>query len=452
MKHMRKLVTLVVVLAMVMAFMVPTAMAATIEVKNVLDGETYTAYKILNYTNSGDAYSYYLTADEYTSIGSTLEAAGFAFTASADGTQYFVNNAGTIDVAAAAASLANATLGDALGKYTATGANNFAVFGELPTGYYFVTTSTGSLCALHSETAITGAVEKNTVPFVDKKQGTTENNYVYNNLHLNMGDTVYYQITVTDGIGTNKAITLTDTLSDGLTYTAGTIKINATTVADDANDENYKVTVADQVITIELKDTYVAALDKDATVVITYAAKVNENATVNSITANSNTVKMNYSAQESTKAINVATYDINLKKVDVNDNVLTGAKFKVYTAADGTTPLKFSQDATGYYYDANGSYEEIEAGSVNIRGLAPATYWFEETVAPSGYNKLSERKEVTVAANATAAVEFEVENQAGTVLPSTGGMGTTIFYILGGLMVVGAAVVLVTNKRMRGQM
>ena len=89
-----------------MVLSLSTAFAATIDLQNVIDGETYTAYKILNYTDNGKtgddrAVSYYLLADEYTSIGSVLEAAGFAFTASADGTQYFVNNAATGTVSSA---------------------------------------------------------------------------------------------------------------------------------------------------------------------------------------------------------------------------------------------------------------------------------------------------------------------------------------------------------------
>ena len=95
-----------------MVLSLSTAFAATIDLQNVIDGETYTAYKILNYTDNGKtgddrAVSYYLLADEYTSIGSVLEAAGFAFTASADGTQYFVNNAATGTVSSAEYSFIN---------------------------------------------------------------------------------------------------------------------------------------------------------------------------------------------------------------------------------------------------------------------------------------------------------------------------------------------------------
>ena len=93
---------------------------------------------------------------------------------------------------------------------------------------------------------------------------------------------------------------------------------------------------------------------------------------------------------------------------------------------------------------------------MTISGLANGTYWLEETAAPAGYNMLESRQSITIeGANKNATVTegvyteggVQVINEAGTVLPSTGGMGTTIFYTLGGVLVVGAAILLVTKKR-----
>ena len=88
------------------------------------------------------------------------------------------------------------------------------------------------------------------------------------------------------------------------------------------------------------------------------------------------------------------------------------------------------------------------ADGANIRGLAPGTYYLEETTVPNGYNKLAARVPFTVTKDATAAVEIEVKNESGAELPSTGGIGTTMFYIAGAVLVLGAGVLLVSRRRM----
>ena len=90
-------------------------------------------------------------------------------------------------------------------------------------------------------------------------------------------------------------------------------------------------------------------------------------------------------------------------------------------------------------------------GAASFDGLANGTYHLVETKAPAGYNQLTAPVTITVNGDDTGAkltVTEKVENQAGTLLPSTGGMGTTIFYVLGAVLVVGAGVLLVTKKRM----
>ena len=76
-----------------------------------------------------------------------------------------------------------------------------------------------------------------------------------------------------------------------------------------------------------------------------------------------------------------------------------------------------------------------------------STYYLEETKSPEGYNLLDKEKEVALGTTTS----IDVVNEAGSILPSTGGIGTTIFYIIGGVLVVGAGVVLVTRRRMNVQ-
>lgn len=92
MKKMKKIFALLIAMVMVLG-MSTSVFAATIDVDGAIDGETYNAYKILEYTSDCDAYSYYLLdADYQGDLGTALKAAGFEFTQSADKTQWFVSN------------------------------------------------------------------------------------------------------------------------------------------------------------------------------------------------------------------------------------------------------------------------------------------------------------------------------------------------------------------------
>ena len=96
-------------------------------------------------------------------------------------------------------------------------------------------------------------------------------------------------------------------------------------------------------------------------------------------------------------------------------------------------------------------------GKFKISGLDADTYYLKEVTAPKGYNKLSAPVKITIGENGTITVDdkaiagtnVEVENKSGSLLPSTGGMGTTLFYIFGAILVIGSGVVLITKKRMK---
>lgn len=138
--------------------------------------------------------------------------------------------------------------------------------------------------------------------------------------------------------------------------------------------------------------------------------------------------------------------------------------------------MKFAknEESTTYMYDAKNGSAEITTGDTGVftfTGLDSGTYYLVETAAPAGYNQLTKPIEVTITgtdstnqekgsvtykdladtdANEMTATnnQVKVENKAGSLLPSTGGIGTTIFYVLGGILVVGAGVLLITKKRM----
>ena len=196
---------------------------------------------------------------------------------------------------------------------------------------------------------------------------------------------------------------------------------------------------------------------------------------VNDKDGNGTTLDSKYCTVEvDTKDANTFTVTIDILQA-VKDGVLK-AKDELYTYYSVTTDLiGLVKIQDGYRIaTANDTAENItyviEAGAVTIKGLDDATdYYLYETKAPVGYNQLKDpvkfkisatysedgsklaEGSLTVSINDGAAstdLSANIENKAGSTLPSTGGIGTTIFYVVGSVLVIGAAVVLITRKRM----
>ena len=202
---------------------------------------------------------------------------------------------------------------------------------------------------------------------------------------------------------------------------------------------------------------------------------MNKNAEI-STTGNTNTAQLKYGNNATVDSKTTTySYKFDLVKTDNSKKLLTGAKFKLYDTKDSNTPVELIKDAaTGNYRVAekneDGAVKEIEIDSfkaVTISGLNKKTYYLEETLAPGGYNKLTERQPVelgkegfvenaTLTGSGVKGAEWtsggvQVINNAGATLPSTGGMGTTLFYVIGGGLMVAAVVLLVTKKRMENK-
>lgn len=466
-KTFKKLFAALLAAALVLAMAVPAfaetnAPKGSITIDGTVSGETYTIYRMFkldSYNAESNTYSYTVESawENFFKTGAgrnyiTLDGQNHPTWTAAD------ENDSTTVAAFAKAALDWAKVKGITGTAeTATG--DTVNFSGLDLGYYLVDSSLGALCGLNTTNPNATIKEKNEKPEIKKEVQTSTGDWGDKN-NAKIGDTVEYkvEITVADGAQT---YTVYDTMSTGLTFNSGSLKVAANGTTAAASD--YTLTPTENGFTLELHESYVSNLTKGTIIMVTYNATLNKNAVIDG-DGNTNEVKLGYGNHQNTVPSKVTTksYQFDLVKVDGTTNkLLDGAEFEL---ADGETKLSFVKDANGNYRVATTGEKgttttiTVKNGKVNIYGLAGKTYTLTETKAPDGYNKLvtPETVNLTDGSKASATIESEtyvdggvvVKNNAGTVLPSTGGMGTTLFYVIGGGLMVAAVVLLVTKKRM----
>lgn len=479
MKHIKKLAGLLLALVMVFALAV-TAFAAgatgSITVDNPVADQTYTAYKIFDvvYDTEGH-YSYTIDSNSnewYTTVSTYAEDTthGLTLTQVNGSTTYVV----TIGDGFSAPDFAVALKAAVTGKtgIELIGDNGSVSVSGLPLGYYFVTSTSGALCNLTTTAPDVTIHDKNDMPFEKK---VDKNN-------VDVGQTVTYTVTgkVPDYTGFETyTYEITDTMSQGLTFNRDSLVVKVG--SEDVTNVATKCTITYDAETAP--NTFKVSIDVmkfkvGDPITVTYTATVNEKA-IAKIETNKAELTYSNDPTDLTKKTTtppqeqkVYTSKIVIDKVEkvaegIPAKKLAGAEFVLYkeVTTEGVT------EATKMYYkwdDTNKKVEWVEDqaqathkttdenGAVSFDGLANGTYYLVETKAPAGYNQLTAPVEVTVNGGNTEtelsvdklSVTAKVENSAGTLLPSTGGMGTTIFYILGSILVIGAVILLVTKKRM----
>lgn len=476
MKHARKLASLLLALVMVFA-LATTAFAAetgtttttgTITVDNPVAGRTYTAYKIFDvvYDTNGH-YSYTIDSKINEWYGTVLAYAnvpahGLQLTQVNGGDTYVVTTGDGFsapDFAAALKAALDAGVTTFTGKeLTKSGTPEKASATVNELGYYFVTSTSGALCNLTTTNPNVTIHDKNDMPFEKKADKT----------NADVGQPVTFTITgkVPDYTGFTKyTYQITDTMTDGLTFNKDslTVKVGTATVTGDCTIA-YNAETAPQTFTVSipvLEKNY----DFGAEIVVTYTATVNKEAIA---VISTNQAKLTYSNNPTTDE----TKDSQTEEQKVYTSKIVIDKFESGSEATKLPNAKFvlyKEEKPGetVYYWWNETAKKVEwvtdvtdatvvttndKGEATFGGLADGTYYLVETEAPAGYNPLTAPVEVKVAGSSTDAAKLsvtaKVENKTGTTLPSTGGMGTTIFYVLGSVLVIGAAVLLVTKKRM----
>lgn len=464
MRNTKKAISILLTLLMVVGMMSTFAFAATgsstIVIKNAADGQEYNAYKIFDLVKStdGNSYSYTMTNDKYNEWGTTIKSVlgADSLKAAADGSKYvLVQPDGGLtetQIRSLAAAMGSMDKTAITAEGTAVGVNGVATINNLEEGYYFIDSSLGSLCILtaHDKEEIS---EKNGKPGVEK----TADKYT-----ASLGDTINYTITITAGGNSKTDYKVTDNMASGLKYNGNTT-LNITVDGVAVDNTKYNVTnPAGKAFEILFLQSYMATLEKGKQIVITYTA------TVVGETNIKNSVDLKFGETTSTDDTDTYTGKIEVLKYETNnkDKKLAGAKFVV---SKGGKYLASSIDADGNkiyswadsYIDNGNIRAGIETlitdneGKASISGLAAGTYQLIEYEAPEGYNKLDapvsvELKEQKTGDKVTGVGSSvkEIANSTGSMLPETGGIGTTIFYLIGAILVIGAGVVFVTRRRM----
>ena len=483
MRHVKKLLGLLLALTLSLTLCLPAFAeqgtnnnSGSITINDAVEGHTYNAYQIFvleSYnTAAGEngAYAYKANPVWKTWLKTQINYVSI----DAQGYVTWVDKA---DAAAfAKAALAHAE--DAKIQPTATKTAPKAAEGQdyvtveftgLNLGYYLVDTTLGTLCSLDTTAPDVEMYEKNEPPHINKQVKEDSTGIWGDDNTAEIGDTVEFKTTISAKKGAESYV-LHDAMSAGLTFDPDSITVANLTKGNDANSGDYHVVTTgltdDCTFEVHFHQSYLDTITTDTNIVVTYKAVVNENAVVHP-SGNPNGTKLEYGDENNTKVTppdetKTYTFKVDVVKTDKENKVLDGVQFKLYDAKIGGKEIALVKVSDGVYRLAKDGETDVEYittvnGQLEIKGFdANTNYFLEETKAPDGYHKLAERVEIPVKeANLEANVSNDtwqsggvhVVNEPGKELPSTGGMGTALFYIGGGVLVVGAAALFVLKKR-----
>lgn len=512
----KKFFAILLCLTMILGLATTAAAAgdASITVSNPAVGDTYNLYKIFDATYA-DGNIAYTIKDDSEWYDDVVASGLFTLTATADDATATVH---TYVVTKKDNTVTGKQIGEVLGvklagksvtdSKVATADETTLVFDGLEYGYYLIANgdTAKSVVTLDSTTPNATVVDKNeSTPSwpedpEDGKDADVKSASVGDEVTFTIKvDTTNYAKTTVSGEEVIKQIekyVITDTPDDAYTMIANSVsaKLQVPTANKDAEGHTIYEDVADGALTVttttsedgktynfeivwatkDADGNYTSLYQSPARIVLTYKATVNEKVeSVNKNEANFKYYFVNDTTPEGPddpRKELVYSYTIDLTKTKEDKTPLDGAEFKLYADEALENEIPLVKDGNGYRVATAEEIEAdedivdvIEAGHVQIKGLAAGTFYLVETKAPAGYNKLKDAVKVEIAEQNTGntgkltdeqieaivvtATEATVVNKAGVELPATGGIGTTIFYVVGGVLVVAAGVLLVVKKR-----
>lgn len=472
----------------------------SITLENAVVGDEYKVYKILTLESyvKDKAYSYKRNGDGWDK-----------FINSTQGTQFFESNENgyvklksTADNDTAARKIAIYAIGFAQAnrdtvtptktvraEATSKTETTKVVFNDLELGYYVVESTSGTACAITTTDPDATIKDKQDNPSVNKiieHGGVVKDNHKMNS--VNLGETVYFETTINVKPGAKNYV-LHDTMDSNLeNFFVYEVYCNlpnsknqntslATTGAENEKMVNVRPGAFNSEkptdgCTFELSftnlfyTTYRQQIDRGelTKIYVKYYATVGNKAPIN--TAMKNTTYLTYGENnlETDKSeTETYTYGIPVFKYTGTNTPLADAKFilsKVENATEADA-IKFTSNGAFYRYTidqtnggGNTTLVSPTEGRFEIQGLEAGTYYLKETEAPKGYNKIQKSIKIEILEDGSIKVDnnaitgdVRVQNNTGSILPSTGGMGTTLIYVVGSILVLASGIVLFSKRK-----
>lgn len=468
----------------------------TITINNAIVGQTYTIYRILkleSFSGTGTTGNYaYKVEDNWDNF--------IKYTKTSDNENYLVEDASGYvtwntkindddtckkEFAKKALAYAKDTNNHiVVGHAPIKAESNTVSFEGISLGYYVVDSSAGTLCSLTTTTPNATILEKNAVPSVEKK--VQEDSKVGKadewgeSNTADIGQTVNFQTTITAQPGAQNYV-LHDKMAEELTFDGTvTVKKNETDVATTnytlkkSTDSPASIT-DDCTFEIEFTQSFCDSLATNDKIIVTYSAILADNAVPNTEYKNDTWLKYGDNNETNHDTTKTKTFELPVFKYTMKNNAetaLADATFTLSKKDTGADPINLvnvsKNDTTGDIYRVAKENEETgtkkiteitttKSGKFTIKGLDADTYYLTETQQPAGYNKLSapikvviaENGNITIGTDTTVVTEVKVLNNTGTILPTTGGNGTSLIYFLGAVLALVSGVVLITKQRMK---